>query len=92
MRDESMDVFKGIVHWQWSHSQDVRLSAVELGTRKYRTTCHSQTMRTIKTTFAETYCIQLYKTRTTLALTLADHHDAFESFCAPVFCDCVRNN
>src|SRR6218665_385586 len=28
---------------------------------------------------------------TTLALTLTDHHDAFESFCAPVFCECVRN-
>src|SRR6218665_287472 len=27
----------------------------------------------------------------TLALTLADHHNAFESFCAPVFCDFVRN-
>src|SRR6218665_2253686 len=27
----------------------------------------------------------------TLALTLADHHDAFESFSAPVFCDFVRN-
>src|SRR6218665_1487061 len=25
----------------------------------------------------------------TLALTLADHHDDFESFCAPVFCDFV---
>jgi len=31
------------------------------------------------------------KTLTTLALTLADHHDDFESFCAPVFCDFVRN-
>ena len=31
------------------------------------------------------------KTLTSLALTLADHHDAFESFCAPVFCDVVRN-
>ena len=30
------------------------------------------------------------KTLTTLALTLADHYDAFESFCAPVFCDFVR--
>src|SRR6218665_2329840 len=29
--------------------------------------------------------------KTTLALTLTDHHDAFESFCAPVFCDFVRN-
>jgi len=26
------------------------------------------------------------KTLTTLALALADHHDVFESFCAPVFC------
>ena len=24
-----------------------------------------------------------------LALTLADHHAAFESFCEPVFCDFV---
>jgi len=31
------------------------------------------------------------KTLTTLALTLADHHSAFENFCAPVFCDFVRN-
>ena len=31
------------------------------------------------------------KTLTKLALTLTDHHDAFESFCAPVFCDFVRN-
>jgi len=31
------------------------------------------------------------KTLTTLALTLADHHDAFESPCAPVFCDFARN-
>ena len=31
------------------------------------------------------------KTLTTLALTLADHHDAFESFCAPIVCDFVRN-
>ena len=31
------------------------------------------------------------KTLTTLALTLADHHDAFESFCARVFWDFVRN-
>src|SRR6218665_1531852 len=31
------------------------------------------------------------KTLTTLALTLTDHHDALESFCAPVFCDFVRN-
>jgi len=31
------------------------------------------------------------KTLTTLALTLTDHHDAFESFFAPVFCDFVRN-
>ena len=31
------------------------------------------------------------KIPTTLALTLADHHDAFESSCAPVFCDFVRN-
>ena len=30
-------------------------------------------------------------TLTTLALTLTNHHDAFESFCAPVFCDFVRN-
>src|SRR6218665_346026 len=32
-----------------------------------------------------------HKTLTMLALTLADHHYAFESFCAPVFCDFVRN-
>jgi len=32
-----------------------------------------------------------HKTLTTLALTLADHHDVFESFCAPVFCDFVWN-
>src|SRR6218665_3594962 len=31
------------------------------------------------------------KTPMRLALTLADHPDAFESFCAPVFCDFVRN-
>src|SRR6218665_2820771 len=31
------------------------------------------------------------KMLTTLALTLADHHDAFEIFCAPVFCDFLRN-
>ena len=31
------------------------------------------------------------KTLTTLALTLTDHHDDFESFCAAVFCDLVRN-
>ena len=31
------------------------------------------------------------KTLTTLALTLADHHGAFESFCAPVFRDFVQN-
>src|SRR6218665_675429 len=31
------------------------------------------------------------KTLTTLALTLADHHDAFESCCARVFCDFARN-
>src|SRR6218665_651305 len=31
------------------------------------------------------------KNFTTLSLTLAEHHDAFESFCAPVFCDFVRN-
>ena len=31
------------------------------------------------------------KILTTLALTLADHHDAFESFCALVFCDFARN-
>jgi len=31
------------------------------------------------------------KTLTTLALALADHHDAFESFCAPGFCYFVRN-
>src|SRR6218665_3620174 len=30
------------------------------------------------------------KTLTTLALTIADHQDAFESFYAPVFCDFVR--
>ena len=30
-------------------------------------------------------------TLTTLVLTLVDHHDAFEGFCAPVFCDFVRN-
>ena len=35
--------------------------------------------------------ITLILTLTTLALTLADHHDAFESFCVPVFCDIVRN-
>jgi len=31
------------------------------------------------------------KTFTMLALTLADHHDVFESVCEPVFCDFVRN-
>jgi len=31
-----------------------------------------------------------HKTITTLALTLTDPHDAFDSFCAPVFCDFVR--
>src|SRR6218665_3205677 len=31
------------------------------------------------------------RTLTTLALILADHHDDFERFCAPVFCDFVRN-
>jgi len=31
------------------------------------------------------------KTLTTLALTLADHHNAFESFHAPAFCDFVGN-
>jgi len=31
------------------------------------------------------------KTLTTLALTLADHHEAFESFCVLVFCDFLRN-
>jgi len=31
------------------------------------------------------------KTLTTLALTLADPHDTFDSFCASVFCDFVRN-
>jgi len=31
------------------------------------------------------------KTLMTLALTLTDHHEAFESFYAPVFCDFVRN-
>ena len=31
------------------------------------------------------------KTLTTLALTLTDHHNSFESFCALVFCDFVRN-
>jgi len=31
------------------------------------------------------------KTFTTLAHTLADHHDAFECFLTPVFCDFVRN-
>src|SRR6218665_972758 len=31
------------------------------------------------------------KTLTELALTLTNLHDAFESFCAPVFCDSVRN-
>src|SRR6218665_1198599 len=31
------------------------------------------------------------KILTTLALARVDHHDAFESFCAPVFCDFVRN-
>src|SRR6218665_2604930 len=31
------------------------------------------------------------KTLTTLALTLTGQHDAFESFCAPVFYDFARN-
>ena len=31
------------------------------------------------------------KTLTTLTLTLADPHGAFESFCAPAFCDFIRN-
>ena len=31
------------------------------------------------------------KTLTTLTLTLTDPHDASESFCAPVFCDFIRN-
>jgi len=31
------------------------------------------------------------KTLTTLVLTLADHHDAFESFYVSIFCDFVRN-
>ena len=31
------------------------------------------------------------KTLTMLALALADHHDAFGSLCASVFCDFVRN-
>src|SRR6218665_2714607 len=31
------------------------------------------------------------KTLTTIALTLANHHDAFASFRAPVFCDFLRN-
>jgi len=31
------------------------------------------------------------KTITTLALTLTDPHGAFENFCAPEFCDFVRN-
>jgi len=31
------------------------------------------------------------KTLTTLALTLADPHDAFDSYCAPVFSDFVQN-
>jgi len=31
------------------------------------------------------------KTLTTLALTLTDRHDAFESFCTPVFCDFVQS-
>ena len=32
-----------------------------------------------------------HNTLTTLALTLTDPHGAFESFCAPAFCDFVRN-
>ena len=35
--------------------------------------------------------LTLILTLTTLVLTLADNHDAFESSCAPVFCDFVRN-
>src|SRR6218665_2499317 len=31
------------------------------------------------------------KTLTTLALTLADHYDAFDISCVPAFCDFVRN-
>jgi len=31
------------------------------------------------------------KTLMTLILTLTDHHDAFESFCEPAFCDFVWN-
>jgi len=31
------------------------------------------------------------KTLTAGILTLNDRHDAFESFCAPVFCDFIRN-
>src|SRR6218665_2928386 len=31
------------------------------------------------------------KTLTAGILTLTYHHDAFESFCAPVFCDFIRN-
>src|SRR6218665_1353029 len=31
------------------------------------------------------------KALTTLTLTLTDPHGAFESFCAPAFCDFVRN-
>jgi len=32
------------------------------------------------------------KTLTTLALTLTDPQDAFDSFCAPVFCDFARSS
>src|SRR6218665_2321885 len=31
------------------------------------------------------------KALTTLALSLANHHDAYASFCAPLFCDFVQN-
>src|SRR6218665_502022 len=31
------------------------------------------------------------RTLTTLTLTLTDHHDAFESLCAPLFCDFIQN-
>ena len=32
-----------------------------------------------------------HRTLTTLTLTTNDPHHAFESFCAPVFCDFMRN-
>src|SRR6218665_1021346 len=35
--------------------------------------------------------LTLILTLMVLAQTLIDHYGAFESFCAPVFCDCVRN-